>query len=73
MVEQLNNRPKDIYFSVRLYDTRPFTVDLIGYALKNDFLTINRIQNQGYLDNYVLFDDELKNVNFIISKLQKNV
>lgn len=72
MVEQMKNKPKDIYFSVRLYDTKPFTVDLIGYALKDDFLSINRIQNQGYLDNYVLFDNELKNANLLLTKLQNN-
>jgi len=73
MVEQMKKKPKDIYFSVRLYETKPFTVDLIGYALKDDFLKVNRIQNQGYLDNYVLFDNELKDVNLLISKLQKYV
>ena len=72
MVEQMKNKPKDVYFSVRLFDTTPFTVDLIGYALKDDFLSINRIQNQGYLDNYVLFDNELKNVNLLLTNLQKN-
>jgi hypothetical protein len=72
MVEQMRNKPKDIYFSVRLFDTNPYTVDLIGYALKEDFLKINRIENQGYLDNYVLFDSELKDVNLLISNLQKN-
>ena len=72
MVEQMKNKPKDIYFSVRLYDTKPYTVDIIGYALKDDFLTINRIQNQGYLDNYVLFDHELKSINTIVNQLQKN-
>ena len=72
MVEQMRNKPKDIYFSVRLYDTKPFEVELLGYALKSDFLQINRIQNQGYLDNYVLFDNELKDVINIIDKLQKN-
>ena len=71
MVEQMKNKPKDIYFSVRLYDKKPFEIELIGYALKSDFLRINRIQNQGYLDNYVLFDNELRNVNNIIEKLQK--
>ena len=72
MVEQMKNKPKDIYFSVRLYDTTPFTVDLIGYALKDDFLKINRVENQGYLDNYVLYDKELKTINSIINNLQKN-
>ena len=72
MVEQMKNKPKDIYFSVRLYDVKPFEVDIIGYALKSDFLKINRIENQGYLDNYVLFDNELKKVDNVISILQKN-
>ena len=72
MVEQMRNKPKDVYFSVRLHDTKPFEVELLGYAWESDFLQINRIQNQGYLDNYVLFDNELKDVNNIIDKLQKN-
>ena len=37
MVEQMKNNPKDIYFSVRLYDTLPYSVDLIGYTLKKNF------------------------------------
>ncbi|MCL2760286.1 MAG: hypothetical protein FWD70_01395 [Desulfuromonadales bacterium] len=73
MVEQMKKKPKDIYFSVRLYDTRPFEIELLGFAFKSDFLKINRIQNQGYLNNYVLFDNELKIVNNIIDELQKNV
>jgi hypothetical protein len=72
MVEQMINKPKDIYFSVRLYNTTPYTVELIGYALKVDFLNINRIENQGYLDNYVLYDNELKLINSITNKLLKN-
>lgn len=72
MVEQIKNKPKDIYFSVRLHNTIPFTVDLIGFTTKQDFLKINRIQNQGYLDNYVLFDNELREINTIIHKLKKN-
>jgi hypothetical protein len=72
MVEQMKQKPKDIYISVRLYDTSPFTVDLIGYAFKDDFLTSNRIENQGYLNNYVLFDKELKNINSLIAVLKKN-
>lgn len=72
MVEQMKNKPKDIYISVQLYNTKPYTVDLIGYALRKDFLAINRIQNHGYLDNYVLFDNELKPIKTIINQLQKN-
>jgi len=72
MVEQMKNKPKNIYFSVRLYDTYPYEVELIGYATKSDFLTVNRVENHGYLDNYVLFDNELNEVKTIIGKLQKN-
>jgi hypothetical protein len=67
IIYEFENEAKD-YATI----TIPCTVDLIGYALKEDFLKINRIENQGYLDNYVLFDSELKDVNLLISNLQKN-
>ncbi|QQS28741.1 MAG: hypothetical protein IPM47_18145 [Sphingobacteriales bacterium] len=72
MVEQMKRKPKDIYFSVRLYETSPFSVEIIGYAKKEDFLRINRIENQGYLNNYVLYDKELSETTSIINKLRKN-
>ena len=72
MVEQMKNKPKGIYFSVRLYDTKPYEIEIIGYATQSDFLRINRIENNGYLDNYVLFDHELRDINTMIDKLQKN-
>jgi hypothetical protein len=72
MVEQLEKNPKDIYISVRLFDGEPIIVELIGYALKEDFISINRIENNGYLDNYVLYDNELKKMETLINKLQKN-
>jgi hypothetical protein len=33
---------------------------VIGWASNKDFLRINRIENNGYLDNYVLHDQELR-------------
>jgi hypothetical protein len=59
MTEQLHRSPKDIYVSVRLF---PETVDgfVVGWASNQDFLRVNRIENNGYLDNYVLFDYELR-------------
>lgn len=72
MVEQMAKNPKDIYISVRLFDGAPITVELIGYAFKQDFILKNRIENNGYLDNYVLYDNELKKVDSLINKLQKN-
>lgn len=71
MVEQINNKPKDIYFSVRLFETVPFTANIIGFAIRKDFLDRNRIENQGYLDNYVLFDEELRGVEKLILRLKK--
>jgi len=58
MKEQLQRSPKDIYVSVRLF---PDTYEgfIIGWASNQDFLRVNRIENLGYLDNYVLFDPEL--------------
>lgn len=72
MVEQLNNKTKDIYISVRLFDKEPYEVEIIGFAIKKDFININRIQNQGYLDNYVLYDNELRQINTLLKHLQKN-
>ena len=72
MVEQFIKKPKDIYISVKLNFTNPFTVDVVGFALKEDLIRINRIQNLGYLDNYVLFDNELKKINLLTNLLQKN-
>lgn len=72
MVEQLNKKPKDIYISVMLCDKKTFSVEIIGFAIKNDFIKVNRIQNQGYLDNYVLFDNELRKIDKLLKPLQKN-
>lgn len=73
MVEQINKNPKDIYISVRLYkDKQPYQVDLIGYAFRSDFLNEGTIENQGYLDNYVLYDRQLRPINQLIENLKKN-
>jgi hypothetical protein len=59
MKEQLRRSPKDIYVSVRLF---PETYEgfVVGWASNQDFLRANRLENNGYLDNYVLFDGELR-------------
>lgn len=62
MVEQMKNKPKDI---------TPYKVDIIGYATKEDFLSKNKIENQGYRNNYVLYDNELTNIETLLSNLQK--
>lgn len=69
MVEQFKKNPKDIYVSVHLdVDNKQGVV--VGWATKDDILRINRIENQGYLDNYVLYDKELRNVDELILLLQ---
>ena len=69
MKEQLSKAPKDIYVSVRLFpDT--FEGYVVGWASKKDFLRINRIENNGFLDNYVLFDHELRSWEHIFEFLK---
>ncbi len=59
MVESVNKAPKDIYVSCRLYkDTE--SVSLLGWYTREDMLNANHIENNGYLDNYVMYDSELR-------------
>ena len=59
MVEQAESHPKDIYFYARLY-RETNTVKLLGWFSFDDMIRIGRIQNQGYLDNYVMYDSDLR-------------
>lgn len=59
MVEQAESHPKDIYVSARLY-RETNTVKLLGWFSFDDMKRIGRIENQGYLDNYVMYDSELR-------------
>lgn len=70
MVEQLQNNPKDIFISLRLYNN-PYCAKIIGFALREDFININRVENQGYLDNYVLYDNELRHIGKLLDNLKK--
>lgn len=72
MVEQIQKKPKDIYLSVRLYKETPYAGKIIGFAIKADFLNTGRIENQGYLDNYVLFDNELRDIETLRKRLVEN-
>ena len=65
MVEQFQKKPKDIYISVRLFPD-DYNGFIIGWIGKNDFKIINRIENQGYLDNYVFYDNDLRDINDLI-------
>lgn len=59
MVEQAQSHPKDIYISVRLY-RESNKVKLLGWFTFQDMLSKNRIENQGYLNNYVMYDSDLR-------------
>lgn len=68
MVEQAQAHPKDIYISVRLY-RKTNDVVIIGWYTLQDMLLKNRIENQGYLDNYVMYDNDLRSINTIEDEL----
>lgn len=58
MVEQFEDNPKDFYVSVHL-DFNTKSGYFVGWTTKERYIEIGRIENQGYLDNYVLYDNEL--------------
>jgi len=70
MVEQFKNKPKEIYISIRLYPEKKEGF-IIGWCTNEDILKINRIENNGYLDNYVLFDNELRPIEGLKVKFSK--
>ena len=70
MVEQAQHHPKDIYISVRLFkDTG--AIKIIGWFSLKDLLRINRIENNGYLDNYVMYDSELRPIEELLTYMEK--
>ncbi len=71
MVEQFKKNPKDIYVSVRLFPEKK-AGNIVGWCTKEDIQRINRIENNGYLDNYVLYDNELRKTNELISFLRND-
>jgi len=63
MVKQLKRKKIDIYISVKLSNQKnDYKIKIIGWCTKQDILKINRIENNGYLDNYVMYDNELRNI-----------
>lgn len=68
MVEQAKKHPKDIFISARLYKDNN-TVKLLGWYTYSDMINKNQIENQGYLDNYVMYDRDLRPLTSIESEL----
>lgn len=70
MVKQLKRKKIDIYISVKLSNQKnDYKIKIIGWCTKEDILKINKIENNGYLDNYVMYDNELRNINDLKSFL----
>ena len=61
MVKQFKRKPKNIYVSVQL-DVEKKSGYVIGWFGKRDLQRTNRIENNGYLDNYVMYDNELRDI-----------
>lgn len=68
IVEQAINHPKDIYISVRLFKETN-TVRLLGWYTYEDMITKNQIENQGYLNNYVMYDKDLRPIVELMNKI----
>lgn len=71
LVEQFQRKPKDIYISVRLNNDLSSGY-IIGWFSKKDLLRINRIENQGYLNNYTMYDSDLRNIKQLYDLCLKN-
>lgn len=74
MVEQAETHPKDIYISVRLY-RESNTVKILGWFFYKDMIRTARIENLGYLDNYVMYDCDLRPIRdldkYVLTRFKK--
>lgn len=71
MVEQAQNHPKDIFVSARLFSERN-SVKLLGWYSYQDMINANRVENNGYLNNYVMFDSDLRSMDELYNLILKN-
>lgn len=71
MVEQANSHPKDIFISARLFSERN-AVKLLGWYSFQDMMNAGRIENNGYLDNYVMYDSDLRPIEELYSLILTN-
>lgn len=74
MVEQAKTHPKDIYISVRLF-RESNTVAILGCFSYKDMIRKGRIENQGYLDNYVMYASDLRPIlnleKYVLTRFKK--
>lgn len=68
MVEQAKGKyKKDIYISAKL--TRPYSIEFLGWYTRDDMIQANHIENNGNLDNYVMYDNELRPMEELVSNI----
>ncbi len=72
LVEQYTNHPKNIYISARWYEGTQ-KVKLLGWYTDKDMLRKNQIENNGYLDNYVMYDQDLRPIKTFIEKYKEYI
>ena len=74
MFEQAETHPKDICISVRLF-RESNTVVILGWFSYKDMIRKGRIENQGYLDNYVMYDSDLRPIldleKYVLTRFKK--
>lgn len=68
LVEQFEKKPKDIYISVRLIEDSQ--AQILGWFSKEDMLSCDHVENLGYLNNYVMYDDDLRPIDSLIKYLE---
>lgn len=68
IVEQARNHPKDIFISVRLFKESN-SVRLLGWYTYEDMVVKNQVENQGYLDNYVMYDNDLRPISELMNEV----
>ena len=71
MVEQAQSHPKDIFISARLFAERN-AIKLLGWYSFQDMINVGRIENNGYLDNYVMYDTNLRPMNELFQTILSN-
>lgn len=70
MVEQAKISPKEIYISTFLQFLNR-KVWLLGWFSYHDMVKVGKIENQGYLDNYVMYDNDLRSIEELLELLKK--
>lgn len=72
MVKQFNKRPKDVYVSV-YYNKVEETAELLGWIDARRLRDLHPIENNGYKDNYVAYDNDLAAMNELEDYLKKRM